>query len=287
VTVAEGGIREVRPVWLFESDVFGDTADPVKAEVRRQGMDCYIVRQTLLARGVGPLPGGRMLPAGACVIFSGTYACFHHIATRHSWVPGGWCSAETLACSAYYPHFAPYLLHRRHAILTGIEALRRQDELFADLGRDGRLFVRPDCCWKLFTGRVVSQADFADALAPSRYDPATLVVIAEPRPIDCEWRLVVAGDEVIASSQYFRSGVIEVSTGCPDDVSAFADKMLRTNPWRPDELFMLDVCESEGRLYLLELNGFSCSAFYRCDPPTVVRIASTLAIRVCPRDEPS
>ncbi len=284
---SEGLLSQQRPIWLFESDVFGDTADPIKAEVRRQGMDCYIVRQRLLARGIGPLGGGRMPPAGARVIFSGTYACLRHIVTRHSWVPGGWCNADTLKCSAYYPQFAPYLLNRRHAILTGIEAIRRQDELFADLGRDGRLFVRPDCCWKLFTGRVVSQQDFAQALAPSRYDSTTLVMIAQPRPIVREWRLVVADGEVIASSQYFRSGTIEVSPGCPHEVSAFADSILRTNLWRPDQLFMLDICESQRELYLLELNGFSSSAFYGCDPRAVVRRASELAVRSCSRDESS
>jgi hypothetical protein len=48
--------------------------------------------------------------------------------------------------------------------------------------------------------------------------------------------------------------------------------------WRPDPIFMLDVCECEGRLWLLELNGFSCSWLYRCDLPAVVAAASELAV---------
>ena len=35
--------------------------------------------------------------------------------------------------------------------------------------------------------------DFASALGPTRYDPATLVVVAAPREIGREWRLVVVG----------------------------------------------------------------------------------------------
>jgi hypothetical protein len=42
---------------------------------------------------------------------------------------------------------------------------------------------------------------------------------------------------------------------------------------------MLDVCESEGGLYLLELNGFSSSAVYPCDHAAVVSAASDLAAR--------
>jgi hypothetical protein len=47
--------------------------------------------------------------------------------------------------------------------------------------------------------------------------------------------------------------------------------------WRPDPLFMLDVGETDGGLHLLELNSFSCSGLYRCDPAPVVAVASELA----------
>jgi hypothetical protein len=47
--------------------------------------------------------------------------------------------------------------------------------------------------------------------------------------------------------------------------------------WRPDPIFMMDVCESDDRLCLVELNGFSCSWLYRCDLAAVVAEVSTLA----------
>ena len=49
--------------------------------------------------------------------------------------------------------------------------------------------------------------------------------------------------------------------------------------WRPDPIFMIDVCESDGRFCLVELNGFSCSWLYQCDLPEVVGRASELAVR--------
>jgi hypothetical protein len=42
-------------------------------------------------------------------------------------------------------------------------------------------------------------------------------------------------------------------------VRAFAKAMLAEVRWRPDPVFMLDIAESNGRLRLVELNGFSCS----------------------------
>ncbi len=90
----------------------------------------------------------------------------------------------------------------------------------------------------------------------------TLVVVAAPRPIAIEWRLVVVEDRVIAASQYAEGGTRAIQPGSPDDVREFATTMLAEVRWRPDPIFMLDVCESEGRFWLVELNSFSCSWLY-------------------------
>ncbi len=42
---------------------------------------------------------------------------------------------------------------------------------------------------------------------------------------------------------------------------------------------MIDVCEADGRLWLVELNGFSCSWLYQCNLAEVVERASELAVR--------
>jgi hypothetical protein len=269
----------VRPTWLFEADVFGLTAEPLKAEVRRQGMWSHVTRQNLLARGDGDAYGGHRVGADDCVVACGRFPFVRFVLDSRSWAPGGWCSPENLACSAYYPHFREYMLNRRHRITTGVEATREKDAIFATLGREGRVFVRPDGCQKTFTGRVVGVEEFTAALAPARYDPETRVVIAEPQPITREWRLIIAEGVVIAAGQYLVHGKIVTEPGCPAAVSKFASEMLAAVPWRPDEIFMADVCASGGDLYLLELNPFSSSAVYPCDYRAVVSVASELATR--------
>lgn len=161
--------------------------------------------------------------------------------------------------------------------MPGIEAIRQRDWLFEVMGKEDEVFARPTGCGKVFTGRCIFREDFASALGPTRYDPATLIVIAAPREIGREWRLVVAGDRVVAASKYAVEGSKCVEAGCPREVKAFAEAMLAEVRWRPDPIFMMDVCESEDRLWLVELNGFSCSWLYQCDVEAVVAAAGELA----------
>ena len=141
------------------------------------------------------------------------------------------------------------------------------------------MFVRPNSAEKQITGRVVGRDEWADALAPTRYNPATLVVVAAPHPIAREWRLVVSENHSVAASQYMGRGQIERAEGCPDEVRAFARSMLAEIAWRPDPIFTLDLCESNGHLFLVELNSFSCAGLYDCDLDAVVEFARTLAAR--------
>jgi hypothetical protein len=269
----------MKPVWLIEADVYGANAEPLVAEVRRQGMECLTVPHRALVKGPHPVAEGGRLKGADCALAFGTFPFVRQVQLHFPWVPGGWCDAGKLDCSVYYARFGDFLLSRRHRFLTGVEAVRQRDGLFDEFGRDGRVFVRPAGCQKLFVGRCVTRDAFADALAPVRYDAEAVVVVAEPQPVGREWRLVVAEGRVVAASLYSEEGRPSSAPGCPGTVRAFAEEMLAEVAWRPDPIFMLDVCESGGRLRLVELNGFSCSWLYQCDPSAVVRAASDLAGR--------
>lgn len=260
-----------QPTWLLEANVYGSEIEPLAAEVRRQGMDCRFVTYREIVKGPPPLP------AGSCAIVYGTYPTVRHAMLKLGWRPGGWCSPENLDCAAYYPHFADFLLNRRHEIITGVDAIREKTRLFREYGSGGRVFARPTSVHKLFAGRLIAEADFETALAPTRYDSETKVVIAEPRELGREWRLVVAADEVVAASQYAAGGVKSVAATCPADVLTFARNLLGAVTWRPDDLFMLDVGEAEVGLRLVELNSFSCSWLYACDLAPVVKAVSRIA----------
>jgi ATP-grasp domain, R2K clade family 3 len=269
----------MRPTWLIEAGVYRDEAVPLLEEIRRQGMVAEVLPHQLLRKGSAPIVGGQPLAPGGCVIGYGTFPFAQQILLHHHWVPGAWCSAANLDCAAYFAQFGRFLLNQHYAIMPGVEAIRQRDWLFSVFGRDERVFARPTSCHKLFVGRCIDRESFATALAPTRYDPATLVVIAAPQPIAREWRLVVIGDRVVSGSQYAVDGQRAIVADCPPEIHRFAESVLAEVLWRPDPAFMVDVCESAGRLWLVELNSFSGSWLYQCDMSAVVSAASELAER--------
>lgn len=271
------------PAWLIEADVYGPEVDPLVAEVRRQGMGCGFVRHRELIKGPLPSIDEKPLSPGDCVVVYGTYPTVRHAQLHSGWIPVGWLDPVAFDCATYYPHFESFLLNRRYSVLTGVDAIRRADQVFAEFGPEGEVFARPTGVHKLFTGRCISRDQWETALAPTRYDPETKILVAPPREVGREWRLVVAGDEVIAGSQYAVGGVRDVAAGCPPEMSAFARSVLAAVNWRPDELFMLDIGEADGGFHVVELNSFSCSWLYACDLPSVVRTASELAVRTWER----
>jgi hypothetical protein len=269
----------MRPIWLIESGVYGEEATPLLDEIHRQGMAAELTPHQALKKGSTPIIGGQSVTPDACVIGYGTFPFLRQIQLHHSWVPGAWCSVENLDCTIYFGHFGKFLLNQHYVIMPGVEAIRQRDWLFSVFGREERIFARPTSVHKLFVGRCISREDFASALAPTRYDPATLIVVAAPLTIGREWRLIVADGRVITGSQYAVNGKRNISPNCPAEVHEFAQSLLAEVAWRPDPIFMLDVCESDSRLWLVELNSFSGSWLYQCDLAVVVAQASGLAHR--------
>jgi hypothetical protein len=267
----------MRPIWLIEAGVYGAEAEPLRAEIQRQGMTAEFVPHQALKKGRDVIVNGRLLGEDDCVIGYGTFPFARQIQLHRGWRPGAWCTTEHLDCSVYYAYFGRFLLNQCYAIMAGVEAIRQSEWLFWAFGRNDAVFVRPAGCQKLFVGRSVTRDSFASALAPARYDPTTLVVISAPRPIAREWRLIVCGDRVIGSSQYALEGTRAMARGCPDEVREFAAAILAEVGWRPDPIFMLDLCDSGGKLWLVELSSFSSSWMYECDLASVVSEASALA----------
>lgn len=221
----------MRPTWLIERGVYDPQATSLRTEVESQGMRCFEVDYQPGKTPPSDILGCPSLGADDCVVFWGTIPLARQIQLRRSWIPGAWCNLETLKCSAYYAHFGPDLLNRSHAILTGADAIQQEDRIYSEFGQDDEIFVRPNGVLKIFSGRVVFRDDFREALAPFRYDPTAQLVVSIPKEIGREWRLVVADDDVVASSQYRDTGAIAFSEGCPEEVKILGLNVLRAVSW--------------------------------------------------------
>lgn len=265
------------PIWLIESSVFGTSSEPFKAEIRQQGMAYEVLHPRPFLNGVAPEVAGRRLRQHECVIFWGTYPLMRHIQLTYDWVPGGWCNTPKFDCTRYYPVFGDHMLNSDHRILHVEDAIGQCDVIYDQYSESGQVFFRPCSLEKTFTGRCVNSGDYSWALESVRHTGCEILV-ARPRRIGREWRLVISDGYVVAASQYRINGTLCVSAGCPKEVRSFAEEALASTNWRPDPMFMLDICESQDALHVLEANSFSCSGMYASDPRGVIEAARMHAV---------
>src|SRR3954452_22239116 len=130
----------MRPIWLIEAGVYGAEAEPLLAEIRRQGMAAEVVPFQALQNEKNLVAGGRPLAEGDCVIGYGTFPFARQIQLHRRWVPGAWCNLEDLDCATYFAHFGPFLLNQHYAIIPGVEAVRQRDWLYSVFGQNDEVF---------------------------------------------------------------------------------------------------------------------------------------------------
>ncbi|RDJ35035.1 MAG: DUF4343 domain-containing protein [Crenarchaeota archaeon] len=264
----------MKPKWLLETDTFDkNIEEEIKEAVTSQGMEYKVIDYV-------PFDGlvfDQYAPDD-CVIAHGSLGMTQQCLRKTQWVPGAWCNLKHFKCHHYYPRLNKYLLNDEYIILPYGELMRQKRFIYRTLGYDDCVFMRPDSGFKNFTGKVVYRGDYAkDIEFFGFYDvePEELVIVAEPRRIDEEWRLVIVDKKVVTGSLYKYRGVPQLESGCPDDVIEFATKVAET--WQPEKCWVLDVCRAIN-LRVVEINSFSSSGLYACDKFKVVEAVSKAAM---------
>jgi hypothetical protein len=193
--------------------------------------------------------------------------------------PGAFRS-ELLRPSAWLPAYGDLALNFGAVIATHAEFSARRGEYEDLLG--GALFVKPADGGKLLSGTVFKAGrSLFDAhySAHRRWLPVPddfRLLLARVRPIQAEWCFVIAGERVVARSQYKLGGVMETSPDAPGGAEAVAEAVAR-HPWRPADVFVVDVAETQQDYRLLELNTFGTSGLYDCDLHAIVQAVSPYA----------
>ncbi len=144
------------------------------------------------------------------------------------------------------------------------------------LGSSEKIFIRPDSPLKPFSGRVVDVASLTLAALDFGFyfDDETLpVVVAPVRRIDREWRFVIVRQTVITGSAYDPATRTASPTQDTDKAAILAHEIATHIP-PPADAYVLDICETEGSLRLLELNPFGGADLYACDPHAIVSALS-------------
>lgn len=217
------------------------------------------------------------------VLFHGSLEMGKHL--RRNTECAVYCDLQKYKCSTYYPQFADVLLNYPYSIVTykDLKNKRTMNSLLRTHGNDGCVFVRPNSGYKVFTGKVVDIRNWQrDVDNMGFYDVVDdeLVLVSEPKNIRAEWRFWIAGDTIIGSSMYQP---LKMQFTVSDAVN-YVEDVLKQIKWRPEGLFVIDVCQTDGEFAVVELNSFGCSGFYKVDLSTMIPAAMKFAQEIYERE---
>lgn len=142
---------------------------------------------------------------------------------------------------------------------------------------DDMLFIRPDKDLKEFAGYVVHKDSFSDWLSKIKsqgylVNEDTDILVAKASKVDCEWRLFVVDGQVVSGSQYRINYYCKTDPRVPDRVLEYASRMIKI--WQPSPVFVMDICEVNGELSILELGDFHSAGWYDSDKAKIIKAVS-------------
>lgn len=141
---------------------------------------------------------------------------------------------------------------------------------YFDLFRWDDLFFRPNAGRKEFTGNVFSRESMKSELSAidSMYNMSkdSMILVSTPKRIKEEIRFVIGNREILGSSRYRVNDKKLEDDQVKPECTEYIKKLLDTNTWVPDDLFVIDLAmiEEESKIVpkIIELNSFSCSGWY-------------------------
>lgn len=257
----------MKPDWLIQTNMEDVDTDPMIAEVLKQGMEVRRVDHQL-----GVHVDFSHYKPHDCIVCYGDIDFVRQVYHRAPFIPGAWCNFYNMKCSTYYAYLGEHLLNQQYIMMPIGDLLRKWD-MIVSYAPNQSWFIRPDSGAKPFTGYVVIPDEKHKIQTLSQaVGPEMLVIVAPEKSITAEWRFVICDREVTAGCQYLP---IE-SPSFPTSAFRLAIQVAN-HEWQPDLCYTVDIAESDGKMYLLEINSFSCAGFYDCVIDDIVRRASIVA----------
>lgn len=259
--------------WVLEPDIFPETHAPIRNAIRDRGYRLVDWSDAWWSDGVpSRVPN-------SSVVFHGSLGNASRITNELKWTPGSFCPVDAFRCSSWYESARQWLVHKDWHICAANELVTNAPAIAKQLGATDRIFVRPDSPLKPFSGRVVN----VDTLTLAKldhgfyYDDDSIPVIAAPvQKIGNEWRFVIVNRSVVAGSAYDPQTRKPLAAPLDSAAAVFASTVATTIP-APEIVYVLDVCECNDQLRLLELNPFGGADLYACDATAIIDSVSAIA----------
>lgn len=144
---------------------------------------------------------------------------------------------------------------------------------------DTSYFVRPNDDSKSIDGRVwsikeltnwyykLSQLDNDITLSPYDISPHTSrLFFSRPWGIEREWRTLVVQGRVVSSSLYRVNGYLHISGSHQDNPTSMKEYVEKQCAlWAPADVFVMDVCWSGEKYWIIECGGVNSAGLYAMD----------------------
>jgi hypothetical protein len=176
--------------------------------------------------------------------------------------PGLFFDPDVFRWSAFQAGWGDAMLAPDAHIMTFADALET-------LARKPKAFIRPDADSKVFDGDVYDRQGLINATAGLTIEGTLSVVVADPVPIEAEWRFFIVGMEVVACSEYRRWGTPSVDGVVPHVAIDWAAEL--ASQWSPSDIYCLDLAKANDQIGIIEANCFNAARFYGAEPRHIVR----------------
>ncbi len=186
--------------------------------------------------------------------------------------PGAFCDEVGFSYSYIFEHYKDFLLNKNPIFTTIAEVTNNPKILERISYSHGKIFARPNSPLKEFSGRILDVQN----LTPAHFDYGFYhynmnlpIVLSEYKAIEKEWRFVCVADRIVTGCEYKADGRKGVAVVGNSDAWQFAQNIADIKQ-EYDAAYIIDVCESESKLFLVEMNPFSGADLYCCDAEGII-----------------
>lgn len=165
-------------------------------------------------------------------------------------------------CLNFLPPFKKFALSDQY-FFTDAKSITELDEDFFPL------FVRPVSRRKEFSGNVFKTKDkwlneFKFMTENKNHSPFTICLMAPERNVSKEFRFVFVDNHLVSGCLYLDKGN-RIDGPASQRAADLAKEIAKNDFFTNFPDFVLDICESHGKMKFLEINSIHTSSFYSCD----------------------